>query len=475
MLPEIRTTEPNSPTARANPNAAPETMAGTRFGRMIRRNVVAPEAPSEAAASSISRSSSSSTGCTARTEKGSVTNRSARTIAARVPTTLMPAGLLGPKSPRSVIPATIVGSAKGRSMSALTTRLPGNWSRTRTQATSVPATALSAATPIEQASVSFSAATAGGAVTASQNAARPPSVDLATTAARGSRTMTLSQSVEMPRPRDPAPARHARRLDPPAPGRLSASLVSGDPRALLDLGHRAGGRVEEVGVDLVPAADVADGEQAARRREAALVLGQHGGEHGPVAPLGEDLLRGLGHRVVHEGLGLLGRLGLRRDGDRVLDQDRLVGDRVVDVLALLLGRDRLVLVGEQDVAGAGGEGLQRLPTRLGLDLDVAGDELLQVADVPLLPVAGQEVPLRGAGRERVGRHDLHAGLEEVRPGLDVLRVPLAGDEDDDRLGDEPVRRRLGPVGRHEVGLHEAVDVGREREGDDVGGQPALDR
>ena len=37
---EIRTTEPNSPTARAKPSAAPETMAGTRLGRMIRRKVV---------------------------------------------------------------------------------------------------------------------------------------------------------------------------------------------------------------------------------------------------------------------------------------------------------------------------------------------------------------------------------------------------------------------------------------------------
>ena len=69
MLPEIRTTEPNSPTARAKPSAAPETMAGTRFGRMIRRKVVGPEAPSDAAASSISRSSSSRTGCTARTDE----------------------------------------------------------------------------------------------------------------------------------------------------------------------------------------------------------------------------------------------------------------------------------------------------------------------------------------------------------------------------------------------------------------------
>ena len=50
----------------------------------MRRNVVNGRAPSDAAASSISRSSSSSTGWTARTTNGSVTKSSATTIAARV-------------------------------------------------------------------------------------------------------------------------------------------------------------------------------------------------------------------------------------------------------------------------------------------------------------------------------------------------------------------------------------------------------
>ena len=48
---------------------------------MIRRKVVKLLAPSDAAASSISRSSSISTGCTARTTNGSVTNSSASTTA----------------------------------------------------------------------------------------------------------------------------------------------------------------------------------------------------------------------------------------------------------------------------------------------------------------------------------------------------------------------------------------------------------
>ena len=53
-------------------------------------------APSEAAASSISRSSSFSTGWTVRTTNGSVTNRSAIPTAIRVKAMLIPTGLIGP-------------------------------------------------------------------------------------------------------------------------------------------------------------------------------------------------------------------------------------------------------------------------------------------------------------------------------------------------------------------------------------------
>ena len=53
-------------------------------------------APSERAASSISTSSSSSTGCTVRTTNGSVTKSSARKIAVRVNATLIPTGDCGP-------------------------------------------------------------------------------------------------------------------------------------------------------------------------------------------------------------------------------------------------------------------------------------------------------------------------------------------------------------------------------------------
>src|SRR3954468_9552830 len=119
MLPEISTTEPNSPTARAKASATPDRTAGRRLGSTTRQNVWPGPAPRDAAAASASGSSASSTGWTDRTTNGNVTNNNAMAMAQRVATTLTPTGLLGPYSASSVIPATIVGSANGRSMSAL--------------------------------------------------------------------------------------------------------------------------------------------------------------------------------------------------------------------------------------------------------------------------------------------------------------------------------------------------------------------
>ena len=68
-------TEPYSPSARAKARATPAARPGRRLGKMMRRKIVKPPAPSEAAASSISRSISISSGCTARTTKGRVTKQ----------------------------------------------------------------------------------------------------------------------------------------------------------------------------------------------------------------------------------------------------------------------------------------------------------------------------------------------------------------------------------------------------------------
>src|SRR3954447_4106773 len=386
------------------------------------------------------------------------------------------------------MPATIVGSANGRSMTALTNALPRKRSRTSTHATSVPAAALIAAARIDRTSVSFSAATACGAVTASQNAARPPSSERATTAASGMRTMTLSHSVATPSASAPDPPgaaeeRARRRAAGAGAADVRGALGSGGPRRLLDLGHRPLVRVEELVVDLRPAAEVADREEPLRRRELGRVRVEHLLVDRAVAPVGELLLRGRRQRVAHERLRLPEVARLRDDRDRVLDRDRLFGGHVVDLLALLLRRDRLVLVGDEDVARAGGEVVQRLAARLVLDDDVLRDELAQVGEAgrrvlaaaALRAVRGEDVPLRRAARERVRREDLDAGLQQVVPRVDVLRVALADDEADDRTRDEAARRRARPALVDEARLDEAVHVGGQRERHDVGREARLDR
>ena len=96
--------------------------------------------------------------------------------------------------------ATIVGSAKGRSISELTMPLPGNSSRTSTQAISVPLTALITTTITEAISVMRSDATACGLVTALQNVSSPLSNDRTTTAASGISATMLRYDMAMPRP-----------------------------------------------------------------------------------------------------------------------------------------------------------------------------------------------------------------------------------------------------------------------------------
>ena len=86
--PEMRTTEPYSPIARAKANAAPPAIAGKIAGRMIRRNVVNRLAPRAGGRLlDLTVELQVSTGCTVRTTNGSVTNSRARDDASgrRVP------------------------------------------------------------------------------------------------------------------------------------------------------------------------------------------------------------------------------------------------------------------------------------------------------------------------------------------------------------------------------------------------------
>src|SRR3954468_2270508 len=260
------------------------------------------------------------------------------------------AGPRGPYRASRVSPATIVGSANGRSMIAFTAPLPRKSSRTSTQAIRVPISALTNVTTRASASVSLIADIASRSLTASQKPAIPPSIDFAATAASGSSTMKLKNSMATPRPSAAPPGSETARG---REGTTAASAVGGDTQPLLDLGHDAPVLVEELVRHGGPAAELGDRELLLRRREPLLV--DEALVHRPVALLGEELLRRRRPQVVEERLRLLRALRVGGHGDRVLDQDRLVRDHVVELLSLLLRGDRLVLVGDQDVALAAGE------------------------------------------------------------------------------------------------------------------------
>src|SRR5688500_7442679 len=229
--------------------------------------------------------------------------------------------------------ATMVGSANGRSMSALTTRLPGNASRTRTHAMRVPITELSTATTAETRSVTPRAARATGAVTASQNPVSPSSNERTVSAASGSSTMTLSHRPTTPRPRArpgtavgrrpsrvggvPAgcPGGGAGSVDESPRGRVV--VVIGPPslgRRVVDLGDRADVLGEQRAVDRLPATEVVDGPELLRLREVGgELLGDRGVDRAEPGLGPQPLRLGRVEEVV-ERLGLLGVLALAHHG-----------------------------------------------------------------------------------------------------------------------------------------------------------------
>src|SRR3954469_7080370 len=113
----------------------------------------------------------------------------------------------------------------------------------------------------------------------------------------------------------------------PSPARARSLLLCRNTEVLLNLDERALLGVEELRHDRVPATELGDLEQARRSREVARRVSL---DDRPVAVVGEDLLGGVGVEEVDERLGLRRVLAVLRDGGRVLDQDRVVRDRVVE-------------------------------------------------------------------------------------------------------------------------------------------------
>ena len=111
--------------------------------------------------------------------------------------------------------------------------------------------------------MSFSAATASGLETASQNDCVPSLVASHMSAASGRPTSTMRKVVTKPRDRAVA----ALSLDTPERrGRLTAISASATPDDALEAGHDAVRRVEEPLLHLVPAAEaeLVDGEEPGR-------------------------------------------------------------------------------------------------------------------------------------------------------------------------------------------------------------------
>ncbi len=391
--PEISSTDPYSPMARANASAAPDAIAGRSRGSTTRRNVVHGPAPRQLAASSASTSRASRTGCTERTTNGNVTNSSASTIAFCVPSRLIPTGLSAPYTPSSTRPATIVGSANGMSITNSITRLPGNRSRTSTQAIRVPITALMTVTINELRIVSRSEVEGGGGGDRTPEAR--PAVAESLLDGRAERDAGRAGSTTAPpcrgrglrRGRARCPVRSGRRrlpravTSPAADAMLTTAMgqLPLDPSILVTMPSVS---PKNSSLTLSQPPSRVDGDQFLRRRvRVARVFAPWtvpgvdtlGGRAPALAR--EDLLAGAALGVGQEVLGGL-RCGLG-DGRRRLDEHRLLGDDVVEVLALLPSGDRLALVRDQRVAGARLEGLRGVRSTRGLADDVL-EELGQV-------------------------------------------------------------------------------------------------
>ena len=236
----------------------------------------------------------------------------------------------------------------------------------------VPATALIATTIADATRVSFSAATACGVVTSSQNDARPPSNDFATTAASGIRTIRLRYVTTRPRV-SPGPPRPSLR---PGLGGASAAVATAPwltpsqppgSRSISATVPFSGSKNSVVTSSQPPRSAIVNRSGGVGNLSA--FWPQHRLDHRPVAVVGPQLLRLVGVQVVDE-RPAPPRRRPSRTAIGVSIRIVLSGTTYSMLLAGLLGRDRLVLVGEQHVALAAEEGPQRVAGALVLDRHV---------------------------------------------------------------------------------------------------------
>ena len=182
---------------------------------------------------------------------------------------------------------------------------------------------------------------------------------------------------------------------------------------------------------------------------------------------------------------LRGRAGALLVHHLVDDRDRGLGenrerrrDDLEPVLAEFVDRQiGLVFPRQQHIADISlDEGHRRTP-RAGIEhrhvLVEIADEIarliLRAVFLQCVAPRREIVPARAAGGFWIRRDHLDAGLHEVIPSPDALRVALADQEDDrGRIGGCVIGQLLLPVRRDQPAPRDGVDVIGERKGHDVG-------
>ncbi len=162
------------------------------FGRVTRRNICQPLAPSEIAASSSSEPCSCISGISSRATNGKVMNMVASTMPGTAKMIFTPCSMshgpntpCAPKSKTKISPEITGDTAKGRSISVTRRFLPGNSKRAIAQAAATPKTAFAGTEIPATIRVSLIACSATGSLIAFQYTPRPAENASTNTATRG--------------------------------------------------------------------------------------------------------------------------------------------------------------------------------------------------------------------------------------------------------------------------------------------------
>src|ERR1035437_569257 len=204
ICPETTDTAPNSPIARALHSSTPYSTPHLMFGRVTRKKVCKPDAPSEIAASSSCVPCSCNSGISARATNGNVT----KTVASAMPGTANSTWTLwlcshGPQYPCAPNSSTktrpeITGlTENGKSISEIRKVLPRKSNLAIPQAATKPNTRLRLTEIAATNSVSLIADSASGSDSAGKYAPTPLEKACANTTTSGSTTQTVRKNREI--------------------------------------------------------------------------------------------------------------------------------------------------------------------------------------------------------------------------------------------------------------------------------------